>query len=274
MRVTGIFIAVFVLFTGLIFQAYADESEKPLPKWEVGVAVGAASLPQYMGSDERYLFVAPLPYLIYRGERVRVGRSGIRSELFGIDRMMLDISLGFGLPVRNSNRTRAGMPKLNFNLQAGPRLNWQMAESARHELTLRLPWRAVVDTSGDYLGWLSEPDLKWQYTPSSALKFRLTSGVLFGSRKYHDTYYGVAPAFVTAERPVYQARAGMHSISVTGSLSYRFTDTLTFFTALRYRNLSPGVIADSPLVRDHDYFSIAAGLAWSLWQSDETGFDD
>ena len=124
--------------------------EKPL--WEAGIAVGAATLPHYMGSDERYTFAIPVPYIIYRGERLKIGREGITTELFGQRNLSIDASLGIGLPVRNSNRARAGMPDLKFNFQAGPRLNWRFFEDEQFKVTARLPLRGVMDTGGRWLG--------------------------------------------------------------------------------------------------------------------------
>jgi len=271
MKVTRIFIATFILFAGHVSQACADEAEELLPKWEIGVAAGAASLPQYMGSDERYILGAPLPYVIYRGDRINIDRNGLRSHLFGISRVTLDASISGGLPVRSSNLARQGMPELHFNLQAGPRINWKIIENRKTRLTLRIPYRVIVDSIGDYLGWVSEPDIalhKTFYSGRKSTDIKLSAGILYGSRQYHNTYYGVAPVFATASRPAFQAKRGLHSIFVSGSIAYDLTDHFTLFSAVKYRNLSPGVIANSPLVKDHDYLSISIGMTWSIFQSE------
>ncbi|OIO66996.1 MAG: hypothetical protein AUJ57_11975 [Zetaproteobacteria bacterium CG1_02_53_45] len=262
-----------VLFTTmallLFYTASADAADAEKPLWAAGIAVGAATLPHYMGSDERYTFAAPIPYIIYRGERVKIGREGITTELFGRHNLTLDASLGIGLPVRNSNRARAGMPELKFNFQAGPRLNWHVFEDEQFKVTVRLPWRGVMDTGGSWLGSVSEPDIAFEYRPNAETLLQLNAGALFGSRSYHDTYYSVAPLYATPVRPVYQSRAGLHSLSLTALARYRLNDSMTLFSALRYRNLASGVIADSPLVKDQNYLSATIGLAWSFWQSDE-----
>ena len=243
--------------------------EKPL--WEAGIAVGAATLPHYMGSDERYTFAIPVPYIIYRGERLKIGREGITTELFGQRNLSIDASLGIGLPVRNSNRARAGMPDLKFNFQAGPRLNWRFFEDEQFKVTARLPLRGVVDTGGRWLGSVSEPDIAFEYRPNAETLLQLNAGALFASRHYHGTYYSVAPLYATPIRPVYQSRAGLHSLSLSAIARYRLNDSMTLFSAMRYRNLASGVIADSPLVKDQNYISATVGLAWSFWQSEEKG---
>jgi len=250
-------------------NAASAELQAEQPLWEVGIAAGAATLPQYMGSDERYFLAAPIPYLIYRGERLKIDRSGISSELFGIRDLSMDVSLGIGLPVKNSNRARANMPALKFSLQVGPRLNWKLYEDTSRKLTLRLPYRAAINTAGNWLGWVSEPDITLQYQSRPDLNIKLTAGALFGSRLFHQTYYGVNQLYATPARAVYQASAGLHSLSLSTRVRYNLSDSLTLFSAIRYRNLSAGTVANSPLVKDHDYLSATIGVTWSFWMSEQ-----
>lgn len=247
----------------------ADAAEADLPRWEAGIAVGGASLPQYMGSDERYTFALPVPFVIYRGERLNLDRNGLRAELFGNRDVSLDASLGIGLPVRNNNRARAGMPNLYFSLQAGPRINWRLYAGERGDLTVRLPWRGVMDVKGHYLGWVTEPDLRLRYQFTEDTGLRLTTGALFASRQFNAYYYDVDPLYATATRPTYRAGAGLHSLSLSGALFWRISPRLRMFTTLRYRNLSPGVVSNSPLVKTPHYLSGALGIAWTFYQSDE-----
>ena len=257
-----------VLTVAFTSPAKADEAAITVPKWELGLAVGAASLPQYMGSNERYTFAAPLPYFIYRGERIRMDRGGLTAALFDIAGLSLDLSLGAGLPVRNSNSARTGMPSLKFNLQAGPRLNWSVFQNQQSSVNLRLPVRGAIDTAGSMLGWLSEPEIQIRHEVNPDFNVEFTTGLLFASKKYHSTYYDVAPAFVTPTRAAYRASGGLHSVSLTAKLVYQYSDHIRLFSAIRYRNLKPGAISNSPLVKDSNYFSIMVGMAWSIFQSE------
>jgi len=265
-RVKRMLWAVTVFTSLLSSAAMADDS---LPRWEIGIAAGAVSLPQYMGSDERYTIAMPLPYFIYRSDRLNFDRNGLRAELLERGRWSVDLSLGAGLPVRNTNRARAGMPALHFSLQAGPRLNWRFYDTDSSAWSLRLPWRGVMDVKGKYLGWVSEPDLQLRLQPTDDMVWRLTAGALVASSRYNDTYYSVAPIFATATRPAYQARGGLHSLSASTSLMWSINERLRLYASVRYRNLSPGVVAGSPLVKTPHYLSAAVGLAWSFYQSDE-----
>ncbi|MDX8405547.1 MAG: MipA/OmpV family protein [Mariprofundus sp.] len=247
-----------------LFSPFTVSAEESLPVWEVGIAGGGASLPQYMGSDERYNFAAPIPYMIYRGERLNIDRNGLRADLFGIGGLSVDASLGIGLPVKNDNRARAGMPALHFSLQAGPRINWRFLTSGQNQWTLRLPLRGVMDISGQYLGWVSEPEIQFEHKPSKDITLRLNTGLLYSSGKYNSHYYSVAAPYANATRSAYHAGAGLHSASVRGSVSWVISDRLRAFATLRYRNLSPGVVYNSPLVKTPHYLSTAFGLAWSF----------
>jgi len=258
------------MFTG-IWQA--DAGEEALPLWELGIGVGLFSLPQYMGSDERYTYPFGFPYLIYRGERWRLDRSGLRNRLFDSERLSLDMSLSGGVPVRNSNRARQGMPKIYLTGELGPQLNWLLSESERISWSLHLPSRAAINIRGKYVGWVTDPYLRYRYrlpVEHGNLRLKVDLGVLFGSKRYHETYYGVAPVYATPTRPAYQAKAGLHSAFLKARLRYPFRKDMELFTAGQVRTLSVGVVRDSPLVKSRLYTVVMAGLVYIFATSDET----
>ncbi len=96
----------------MVCEAVEAEDNIEEPLWELGAGFGGISLPQYMGSDERYTIPFAFPYMIYRGEKWRIDRSGIKNKLVNVDKFSLELSLSGGLPVRNDNQARAGMPEL------------------------------------------------------------------------------------------------------------------------------------------------------------------
>src|SRR5690606_33723225 len=42
--------------------------------WELGIGVGAITGPDYRGSKEYHHYVAPIPYVIYRGKYIQTDR--------------------------------------------------------------------------------------------------------------------------------------------------------------------------------------------------------
>ena len=74
-------------------------------------------------------------------------------------------------------------------------------------------------------------------------------------------------AFATADRPAYDARRGLHSYFASLAASWQVSPHLNVGGFVRLRTLKPGVVSDSPLVRDDLALSAGLGFAWSFWQS-------
>ena len=262
-----------ILVPMLLAGWQANASEERLPLWELGIGGGAFSLPQYMGSDERYTYPFAFPYIIYRGERWRLDRSGLRSRLFDSDRLSLDISLSGGLPVKNSNKARAGMPDIHWTAEIGPKIRWQISDSERIGWSAHLASRAAINIRGKYVGWVTEPYLRYVFRiPVSVgnLRIKTDIGALYGSQRYHETYYGVAPVYATATRPAYQAKSGLHSIYMKARVRYPIKDNMELFASLQARTVSAGVVKASPLVKSNLYTTAAVGVVWIFATSDET----
>lgn len=250
---------------------YAEEPELPL--WELGVGGGGFSMPQYMGSDERYNYPIAFPYIIYRGDFFRIDRGGIRGRLFDTDRISLDLSFGFGLPVRNTNTARSGMPALRLTGQVGPQLNVYLAEYGNHSWSMHLPVRDAINIRADQVGWLTEPKLRYAYDrPMNDGRFRtrIDVGAMIVSRRFNDTYYSVDPAYVRTGRPAYQAGRGLHSIFAKLRVSYPISRDIQLFSGVQVRDLGVGVVDNSPLVKSRTYTSVVGGLIWTLMRSDKS----
>jgi outer membrane protein len=260
---------VFVSATLLAGQAHADE----LPRWEVGLGVAGLSIPDYRGSDQRRGYVLPLPYIQYRGDVFRIDREGAHGKLFTSERVKLEISLAAGPPAKSDKSdARADMPNLDPTVEAGPSLQLFLARNeARDRVwSVQLPLRAAaaVDLRHvQHIGWVFAPNLNFD-----ALNVRggwdigAAVGPIYATEDYHDYYYEVAPAFATATRPAYDARAGYSGSRLTLTASRRYPRYWVGAFA-RYDNLSGAVFADSPLVKKQDSFMAGVGIAWILAQS-------
>ena len=93
-------------------------------------------------------------------------------------------------------------------------------------------------------------------------------GPLYGSDRYHQYYYGVAPQFATAERPAYRAAAGYSGLVTGVSLRRRFK---SFWVGafVRYDALQGAVFEDSPLVKRSHYFAAGLAVSWIFAESKE-----
>ncbi len=250
--------------------AAADE----LPLWEVGAGVGAFALPDYRGSDEGRGYLLPVPYVVYRGKFLKADRKGIRGTLFDSERLDLNLSVAASLPVNSAhNAARRGMPDLAPSLEFGPSLEialWR-AGDRRDLLALRLPVRAAFTLEGSpsAIGWVATPQLNLDLAGRGALggwNLGLLAGPIYGSRRQHQYFYGVAPQFATPVRPAYEAPSGHAGSQFIAAASRRFA---RFWVGafLRVDTLRGAAFEASPLLKSDSYVAGGVGVAWLLGTS-------
>ncbi|MEN3353443.1 MAG: MipA family protein [Betaproteobacteria bacterium] len=248
-----------------------------LPLWEAGAGLAVVDFPEYRGSDQRQTYALPVPYVVYRGERLKIDRQKVRGLLFSSDIAELDFSVSGTVPVKSrDNRARQGMPDLDPTLEVGPSLNVFLYRglSSGMSVELRLPLRAVEATdlrSAHHAGWLFHPhvNVDLRDVPGPGWRMGLLAGPVFGSQGYHNYFYGVAPAFATATRPAYEARGGYSGMQFIGALSKRYRN-YWFGTFVKADSLHGAVFEDSPLVKQKYAFAAGIAVAYVFARSGET----
>jgi MipA family protein len=259
------------LLAALCLLPGATAAERALPLWEAGFGLSALSFPAYRGSDQQAEYVLPLPFLVYRGEYLRVDRDGLRGRLFDSERIFLDLSLSGAVPVRSRDvDARDGMPDLDPVFEFGPALTVNLLEDPddRWQWRLRIPVRQAfgVDSRGvEPVGWRFDPHLNFK-TNRDGWNLGLNTSVLFANRRYHAYYYEVAPRYARPDRPVYRASAGYGGIALLATANRRF-DHFWVGAFLRYDDLGGAVFRDSPLVRTRSSWMGGVGVAWVFARS-------
>lgn len=252
----------------------APAAAEELPLWELGAGIGAFALPDYRGSDEGRGYLLPVPYVVYRGKFLKADRHGIRGTLFDSDRLDLNLSVAASLPVDSSRNTaRSGMPDLEPSLELGPSLEialWR-AQDRRDVLALRLPLRAALTLEGSprAIGWAATPHLNLDLAGRGALSgwnLGMLAGPIYGSRRQHQYFYGVAPQFATPTRPAYDAPGGTAGLQFIAAASRRF-DGFWVGAFLRADTLRGAAFAASPLLKRDTYIAAGVGIAWVLGTS-------
>lgn len=252
----------------LLLAVPALAAEKSLPLWELGVGAAAIRFPDYRGSAHSQNYLLPFPALIYRGDKLKVDRKGLRGLLFDSERVVLDISLDGAVPVDSEqNGRREGMPDLDATFEVGPSLKTTLYDSAPLELRFNLPYRYVYSSDFSYIdshGTLFHPNLSLDY--HGRWELGLSAGPLYGSTDYHDYYYSVAPEYVTSERPAYRAEGGFSGVRYTLSFSRRYNG---FWLGgfVRYDDLNNAVFRDSPLVEREEAWMAGLSFAWFFKRS-------
>jgi outer membrane protein len=258
----------------LCLCAPAMAAADALPLWELGLGLGAFALPDYRGADEGRGYLLPVPYVVYRGKFLKADRHGIRGTLFDSDRLDLNLSVAASLPVDSSrNAARAGMPDLEPSVELGPSLEIALWRSGDRSdlLALRLPLRAAFTVEGSprAIGWVSTPHLSLDLAGRGALarwNLGLLGGPVYGSRRQHQYFYGVAPQFATPERPAYDAPGGYAGMQFIAAASRRFP-RIWVGAFLRADTLRGAAFEASPLLRREHYVAGGIGIAWLLGES-------
>lgn len=267
-------ILLLAVFLCAVFPSSARADELPL--WEAGFGVTGLSLPDYRGSSEQRDYLFPFPYLVYRGDILRMDRKGVYGLLFQSKQVELNLSVDGSVPVRSSRNTaRAGMPNLDPTIQIGPSLEICLTSQCDSDrvVQLRLPVRAVIASDFSHysgIGFVANPQLNFDFTrlgPGRGWSVGFAFGPLFATERFHDYYYQVAPQYaIPGVRSAYNARAGYSGSLIVVAASRRFERTW-FGVFARYDNLSGAVFADSPLVKTKQSFMAGFGFALVFGQS-------
>ncbi len=264
-----------LLFISVPSLAFCEEPpEKPL--WEFVLFNGAAAIPHYRGSDEHSWYVVPLPYLIYRGEFLRINREGLRGVFLDTEHFETSISL-WGAPPVDDNDAREGMPDLDAMFEVGPALKWYpFGRATKHSLYFRLACRAAFSADFDDGLDVSYEGLKYGlnliYENNSLFEehdvgFGFNAGIDFANSELHGYFYDVPTQYVREDRPFYEADSGYSGFSLAASLSKKLNDRFSLGFYSRWDNLSGAVYEDSPLVKKEDNFTVGAALVWKIMES-------
>ena len=211
------------------------------------------TFPDYRGSDEGRGYVLPFPYVIYRGDILRVDRQGVRGVFFESDRVEFDFSLTARRrsTARRTGRAKAcrsrphprdrSAPERRPGARREPRPRAQLSPAGA-----RGDCHRPVVRAGPGRDRFSEPDLRFAPALSrGALAARPAGRAALATHQYHRYFYSVEEQFATPERPRtarpadYRARRWrLRSIDASRNLVGAFT---------RYESLKGAAFEASPL---------------------------
>ena len=246
---------------GMALDAAAEAGREPL--WELGAGAASLRLPHYRGSAEARTWLLPVPYLVYRGDRLKSDRDGTRALLLERDRVDLDFSVSASPPARDEpGGARTGMSELPPTVELGPRLNVSLVRTPRWRVGLHLPLRTVLtlERSPRNVGWVLEPTLSVDADRGDT-QWGLRLSTLHGDTRQHRHLVGVRADQATATRPAYDARGGDAGWQLTLGGSRR-VGRLWLGAYLRHDVVAGSVFADSPLVTARRSTSGGIAMSW------------
>ena len=255
--------------------------KEPLPLWEIGLVGIAAYQPAYPGSDQDIARVRVLPFGIYRGSLLRADGNGIGLRGFRSDRFEWDFSgAGSFGSAANKVHVRQGMPAIGTLVEIGPALKVNLGDlldpkRERHLTQLEIPVRAVFDVNDGFAhrGWTFEPRLSHTAWTGSTFRLVVSASALLGDRSLNQLYYGVDAPYATADRPAYDARAGLIATRLNASLRHRINSTLRLQYFAQVETVRGAANEASPLVRSKQDAGIGVSLIWGAWHSDQSGVE-
>jgi MipA family protein len=247
---------------------------KPQPLWELGVGLGAARTPAYIGANETVQRILPVPYVIYRGDIFRVDQDGAGARLFRGENWLFDIGFSAGLDGNNKElAARKGMSKLGPTFEFGPRFRWFVAKPSPGELlSFNVPLRAVVEINGGLKGQgaVLEPTVRYDNDHFfQGIGLVAQAGVLVGEKKINAHYYGVDPQFATLTRPAYVAKSGLMATKVSAVLYKELTPDFSVAVFARWDNSSSAANELSPLHFKSNAITFGLGATYSFYKSSE-----
>jgi outer membrane scaffolding protein for murein synthesis (MipA/OmpV family) len=252
-------------------------TQETRPLFEAGIAGGGGWLPDYPASDESHLRGLFLPYLLYRGELFRADDSGLRGRLYRERDAEINISFAGGFPVSSSdNEARAGMGDLDWLGEVGPTLRltlWRDAEAPRRRFVLDTPLRAVFSTdlsSVRFRGFTFTPELAYEergvLNPYGRL--RVSLGPVFATGRLMDYFYQVGSEDVRPGRPAFDASGGYLGTRLAATFRQPLSQSLSVVVSARVDAFWGATNSGSPLFKSDLTYALAAGFAWSFYQSE------
>lgn len=274
-----------LLLLPAILLATSVRAEPPmeeLPLWELGFGAGALHTPDYPSSSERRTRALALPYVVYRGDVLRIGDGqAARAVAAESSRFELSMSFDAAFDARSDrNERREGMPDLDFLFEVGPQLRlkldrYEFADDSYGELDLALQARAAFSTDFkgvDHQGYVAEPMLRYRHWGLlwPQLEANVSLRPIWADRQLHDFFYGVAPEFATADRPAYDADQGYFGTQLSLFARWNFTDRFQVFGGTQIISHQGAANRDSPLFEKDYTVNFGGGFIWSVFDSKRT----
>jgi len=246
------------------------QSTSPQPLWEVGVFGMSVSQEAYPGAAQQLQRNLLLPYVVYRGEWLRVDRGGI--ELRKVLGPNVELDLGFSASLGSKSdeiEARSGMPELGTLVEVGPRIRWTLDQNTNSRLRAVLSLRTALDASDKWRdrGIVLEPQLVYEQRTTGGLQWSVNAGLLIGDERIADTFYGVAPRYQTPQRGSYVAKSGLIAFRISTYVSTALTPDVSIAGGARIDLVDGGANRESPLVRQNSSATVGVWLTWTLARS-------
>lgn len=259
----------------LALAAPAAAQDRP-PLWEIGAVGFGVAQQAYPGSDESVDRGLVLPYVLYRGERLRADGQTAGLRALKTERAELDIGFAGAFGSRASDvDARRGMDDLGTLVEFGPRLRWRLGESLGGRWQLELPLCGVFDLDDGlaHRGFAFEPEIEFRRGSPAGWTWSAGVSAIVADRRLARTFYGVDTRDALPDRPAYAAEAGLVAWRLKANVSRALGPDWRVFAFARIDSVAGAANEASPLVRRTTGATAGLGLAWTWMRSERRAAD-
>jgi hypothetical protein len=196
----------------------------------------------------------------------------VRTHLLRRDRIKLDLNFGANFSASSDDiDARSGMPNLDLLLEMGPELEFQFEpEPFGGKMFMALQARGAASLDGlnpDWRGMVYSTEFTFKRLFQNS-EFTLKLTPEWASEAYMDFFYSVAPAYVTPERPAYEAANGYLGTRLSLTLKHAISRKFDIVGGLRFGFYKGSANADSPLFTQQTTSGVMLALVWKFWASE------
>ncbi len=257
----------------LIFLLFSIVTIEAKPLYELGVGYIGFDSPHYPGSKQSDYSSIALPLVIYRGEYFSADQEGLKKDISQNYWYKLDFSMAGAFPARSEdNEARKGMSDLDLLVEIGPSFEIHLHKNTLTNLDLRFQMRTIFSSdfpSITFRGFAGHVMLYYEKRELFSKNLTLFSrlGSVFGSEKIMDYFYEVSPKDVTAQRELYDAKAGYIESHLDLGLSYIPNNYSNYYVAIQKNFYNGTTNQRSPLHTAKEGFGIGFGITWAFYKS-------
>ncbi|QBY03515.1 MipA/OmpV family protein [Thalassotalea sp. HSM 43] len=264
--------------------------DKPL--WEAGLFSAAFRGPIYPAAEDYQNKFLPVPFLIYRGDVIRIGdESIVKAVAVEKETFKLDVSIGGAFNAdSDESKIRDGMPDLDFMFEIGPEASFLLSDFGtasnsdsvakgkpavdKAELWLNLQLRSVFSTDFERInhrGYVFQPE--FAFTLDNLFfddsRFFLSVAPTFTTDKTQQYFYDVQEQYARPDRPFYESDAGYLGSKVSIANRVMINPELMIFVGAQLGFWHGAENKNSALYQDEFTYAIALGVKWTLFSSEE-----
>lgn len=217
-----------------VWQAFHD--------WQLQIGAGAVVKPTYEGASAYEITPVPIVSAEFFG-RVKIDAGGLGFKLLNEGPFRVDLTVGYdgGRDEDDDDRLR-GMGDIDFGVTVGGKASYSIGAA-----TLFVSLDQTIDGSE---GLIARAGVAYTQPVTQSLILGARASIAFADDNYMQAYFGVdSGQSARSGHAAYSASAGLKSVDVAASATYRF-DQHWHLRAEQSVGILTGDAADSPIVAE------------------------